>query len=328
MTGYLQRLLDRSQPAPAPSGAPGGDAPLARPAMPSRSPIAAADQRLHDPALAGLIGMTPPAQGDEAHPLGPEPGFGMSDPLERPSRRQGTADQHPTVPAERHGRRGTEAPPPDPTFRRSEVLDSATSTQPFRVESDETRPPDEPAAESAETQPPPVPVEHPLRRLDVDFTLPPAEPTPQPPPSPASAPDPSQQTAKPAAPELRLVERSAPETRQVPLSEQARSPASTDTPPHPIEQQQAPITAETPHTAEPPPLPAPPPPSPDPETIIIEKTEPAPQVVRTEQPAPEAKPPEPVERPRPRPKTAAAASLIGPLPQRMRVRTLFGVRRR
>ncbi|MCW3476056.1 hypothetical protein OL599_15865, partial [Rhodovastum sp. RN2-1] len=63
MSSYLQRLLDRAGLAPA-------AAPALRPALPSRSPIAEADQRLNDPDLAAalLAVPTPATAFDEATP--------------------------------------------------------------------------------------------------------------------------------------------------------------------------------------------------------------------------------------------------------------------
>ena len=330
MTGYLQRLLNRSQPASAPTASPGVDASLARPAMPSRSSIAAADQRLHDPALASLIGMTPPGQPSDPDLPAPEARFDAAAHRDFAGP-QPVRERDAIAPANRQARRPEERPLPTPAAREATPSDGPVAPSSTSAETSETARSTAPAADSDEIQPAPAPVEHPLRRLDIDYPQPPAEAPLQPtsPPPPTPGPQPLPETARPTVPEFRPVKERGPDSRNLPVPELDQPSASADSPPHPAERQQASISAETPHTAEPPPLPAPPPPpSPEPETIIIEKTEPAPQVVRTERPAPEAKPPEPVERPRPRPKTAAAASLIGPLPQRMRVRTLFGVRRR
>ncbi len=328
MTGYLQRLLNRSQPASAPTASPGGDTSFAKPAMPSRSPIAAADQRLHDPALASLIGMTPPGQPSDPDLPAPEASFEAA--AHRDSSGPRAVTEHDAIaPANWQARRSEERPSPTP--REAATSDGPVAPSPTSADTSETAQPTAPAADSDEMQPAPAPVEHPLRRLDIDYPQPTAEAPMQPtsPPLPTPRPLPLPDTARRPVPEFRPVKERGSDTQNLPAPELAQPLASADSPPHPAERHQASIAAETQHTADPPPLPAPPPPpAPEPETIIIERTEPAPQVVRTEQSVPEAKQPEPVERPRPQPKTAAAASLIGPLPQRMRVRTLFGVRRR
>ncbi len=329
MTGYLQRLLDRNAPAPAAPGAAGGDAPVARPAMPSRSPIAAADQRLNDPNLAALIAAAPPPRTGETGLFGPEPEASDYAPghptakttgyTERSIRRAGRIrdrreSETPSAPASQFGR----AEPPSPSEPPSHTPQPPAS-QPIDELSEPVTPP--PAA--------PLPAEHPLRRLDVDIIRPPAEaPTPSD-RTPSTSPETAAEPERPSAPDLRLVEDpdgglpdvSAPRPTPPGLIEQADAAA-------PEPEQQSTGEAD-PQTVEPPPLPVPPPPPrPEPETIVIEKTEPARQAAPAEQAKQEAAPPAPVERPRPGPKTAAAASLIGPLPQRMRVRTLFGVRRR
>ena len=323
MSGYLQRLFDRSAaPAPRQSGGTGRLAPHARPSMVSQSPVAAADQRLNDPSLAALIGATPQA-GDQG-PVEPVGEFVPPRPVARDRRntardhlvrRIGPVARQPSDPPDGLQPDQPTSPPPMPEGDR----------EPETAEMPAHPVPVNPAV--ADDQGPSSPIE------DMSALTASVEPSiPQPEPiRPAPPADPIPARAEPEATAESIVERDAPPI-EPPPGEPATVVEFRETPvpaaPEPDAEQPDPA-AEAPQRAEPPPKPEPPaPPPPEPETIIVRMHAPAPAPRPAEHREPESAPPETIQPPRPRPRTAAEASVIGALPHRRRVRTLFGVRRR
>jgi len=320
MSGYLQRLYERATAPPAP-GLPG-----MHPAMPSRSPVAEADQRLNDPALAAvLIGRPPPRVAPEEQAafdaeIVPEP---FTAPMEEsplpPCRAasrplsQTWPDPHAGLPAQSEplsvgAPRATPRPrepqlPPAKPPEASEPKPSMTSPETARRE--RPRPADDPS-----TSPPPA------RKVS-------AEPrqTREPAPSPAMPKEHEMPLRRPPprphepenAPALR---RSAPPTISPQPLETAPAVGLVEPLPH----------TPAPARLVPAPLPAPP--------AIVDEPAPA---VPSAAPRSEAKRAETVitppaaapEAPRvKRPATAEAASRIGPLAPRRRAHLIFGLRRR
>ncbi len=328
MSGYLQRLLDRTAPAISPAAT--ADTSRARPAFASQSPIAAADQRLNDPSLAALIGAAPPADSGEAGLFGGEAAGVPDRRSETPARprketprdtadnrrdtkTQGGAFQVPSVTRPALGEGGAK---------------QAFSDDPVRP--DTTPPTAAPHDRDQHGAPPPAAAdatsEHPAAtEPSGDIARPSDEPQLAKVPTPVR-PD------RLVPPVLRIVERQpmpAPEVTPTEPVEPARSPDAEDPSEPPVGAPLPEARSEAPQTVEPPPLPTPPAPPPvEPATVIVQMPPPAPPPLQVEQRQPESAPPEPAQPPRPRPRTAAEASVIGALPLRRRVRSLFGVTRR
>ncbi len=308
MSGYLQRLFDRAAGAAVPQPAPAGA---------SQSPIAAADQRLNDPVLAGLFGLMSPAE-----PEGSIAEAGDAPGRTSPSPRRDSAVAPPIV------------EPADPS-----PLRSTPAVAPESVAAAPAAPP--PTAVAA----PP----HALGRVAADDLVLPAPPVATPleppvsPPPPASVAEPPTPTPKAAQPADNRLATAAP----VP-ARPAESPppppfaATSAMPPAP-----APVAATSPEIPSPDPqmvtsttppamaqLLRPPPLPPPPATAEAPPPQPAPAAAPTPpRSAPEPQRAESRERrdtpPAPRrPMTAAQASQIGPLSAEPRTITLFGLRRR
>jgi WAS/WASL-interacting protein len=312
VSGYLQRLFDRSA-ATLPSQ------PVALPGGPSLSPVAEADQRLNDPALAGRFDLQT-SFADEADAPEAEP-FAIS---------AGTGNRATASPAV------TPIPPPptpsEPPMPRpvATPVDPGSTLPAPSVQAPPRsawRPPTVGDVAPEDWVIEPEPAANPLPRSQ----QPEAAPEPPPPPSRPTAhraataeahsagAEPSRAAAPPpeAPVSLRpLVEPS----RNEPSPVTARAPEPTD---RVLVRRETETTTMWVEPASSPPLPPLLPeretmPSPPPAPQVVERT------VVTSPPA--AASPEPAARLRPL--TANEASLIGPLSKRRRALTLFGLRRR
>jgi hypothetical protein len=311
VSGYLQRLFDRAAAVPS--------QPVALPGGPSLSPVAEADQRLNDPALAGRFDLAAPFADDTgtpeaeafassggtgaraapsaaiapappsrtpSEPLAPPPAAAPADTALRPP---ASPEQAPSRPAWRPPAVGDVAPEdwvvePEPTT-------APLTRRPLPAAAPEPPPPpSRPSAQPAATAEPPSTGAEPSR---VAAASPAAPITPRPPVEPAR--------------------RDAPAGREPRLEAYERI----------VERRETETTTTWVEPASPPPLPPllperetmpPPPQAPQ----VVERT------VVTSPPA--AASPEPAARLRPL--TANEASLIGPLAKRRRALTLFGLRRR
>jgi hypothetical protein len=314
VSGYLQRLFDRA--APVPPGAPD-----AMPAMPTASPVAAQDQRLHDPSLAAAIPPLPGADDDVQ-----EPALDASDPL---------GQEMP----------GAAPPAADPVRRPVTDHDPAASRESFHTIERHVVSPTEPSWRITERTvmptPPPAsrggeaPAERSAERSRSQDDMPP--PNAPPPVTRSPAPDarPERRSETPAplpGDESGRLEALAPQTPE----QQARvTPAmpALQPPPYPepraaVREAEAAIpSAQAPIDIEPPPLPPPTLPS-----AVADSPE------AEEPPRPTGQRPpvieravEPVRETPPAPRrqvTADSVSVIGSLARRRRTTTLFGLRRR
>lgn len=333
MSGYLQRLLDRT--AASPSGPPGGSGlatPRIRPVMASQSPVAAADQRLNDPSWAALIG-TPMPHGEPGTPDGgSEETASAFSPAPQPMSRP---DQSPHTAATRTQASDGIKSDSTPELPIARPFGPAGEREPVNTSQDVQPAPDGPAPPSVDRSDAPwsvMPEEPTTARERPDPQFEPREPGRVPPAAPPD-PLPAAETAPEpiAMPMVGRDHRSTPvgpmasETDTAgPLPGDSRATSEAPEPPLPAK------APATPLKAEPTPPPEPPePPPPQPETIIVQAPAPAPvERVTAERRESERPSPETAQPARPRPRTAAEASLIGALPQRRRVRSLFGVRRR
>lgn len=325
MSGYLQRLVERAAPRPPPA-APGLTETV--PAGAVTSPLAALDQRLHDPALAAAL-LSPFAA--SAAEEGPD--AGREDvawrPQPPPALFPGKLPRSAEVRAEPPARVAAAASPPAPPAHNGEDMaprreGSATFFE--RIVERSRHPAFQEPAASVGTR---------------DAVVPPPPPRAVP-PSPQLRPDPAAERGAPP-PAARPLEVEAKPAAPRPQPSEPRStgepvpasplPPAVSSPVLPARQDSAP--APQPAMVidvQPPPLP---PPAPLPPTRSA--AAPAPAAPRKEvQASPrrtgeETRRSEPLrdERRAPRPPVSAeAVSLIGPLARRRRATTLFGLRRR
>jgi hypothetical protein len=302
--------------------------------MPSLSPIAVADQRLNDPALAAFIGSTPepgsgdafgadypPGQQSESHR--PASSSGRTEPdLPRGGNRSSRVARKSQIPrstAQSHGHRTTGEEPV------AKVPQTAKIVQP---ETGRHQPDPEDVRRAANDAPDRAPRSaDPKTARNTDG-------------SPTASPQIRAVDELEAAQAARSAETERPSfpvmgeqnsTDHGDANDKAAMPAAVNEPVPPAQTQLPSDTsleaAITPPLAEPPPLPPPPAP-PEPETVVVQVEKPQQTNAKTTREEAVPNPPESAAPTRTGPKTAAQASLIGPLPQRIRTRTLFGVRRR
>jgi len=308
---YLQRLFDRAAIAPLVLALPGG---------PSRSPVAAADQRLNEPGFAEMFSFAPmPADGEaEADPGLPA----MVPPEPRPRRKADTPDA-PAFSAEPAPQEDGLRPPP---AVRSPKPSAQAPAQPAPAAMELVRPVGEVRADDFV---PPAPAEGSAPR-----PLPDAEP---PPPAPAVVPAVAlDETAVQSPPPNPQAAPTRPTTRVGAEPPSARN-WSVDAAPNVVEgPPPEPRTAEAEAETDRPPLRLASPPQPVVPPLPEPQAHEAPPPAETRRARPEPTVREVVreematkEPPAPRrPMTAAEASLIGPLSSEPRARTLFGRRRR
>lgn len=322
MSGYLQRLLDRAPPSAAPAATGLISTPASvLPAGPSLSPVALADQRLNDPSLLDQLGLPPVA----------ETGFGESteQAANAPTAISAPTRTHTHPPAPHTPEPALQVTPepaaPQPAEPPRSTIESEARPAPRRIRQDpseidafdllppETKSPPAQAQEVAEPTP-----------VDAVFSPPVSAARTEVPESPADA-----------------ISRAQPERAEPGPAQHAHAPQIEAEPPRPQTMPAADTKAQAPTATqpadaqiieiEPPPQrqPAPLPPAlethaPAPEHAKETKPEKAPK----REPEPSPREPEKSASPRSAPRTAAAASIIGPLSQRPRALTLFGLRRR
>lgn len=327
MSGLIQRLLDRTGGAPAALPAQGlaVPTPLAR----SASPLAALDQRLHDPAFRDLaVGLPlPDGPGPEGLDLPQDTGPAI-DPAEPRSTPSMPSEPPPVRPdpaprAEAHPRSAdlpsmpafVEIPDPIAALRAAARENSETDLRPVRPAPAQPVLPIEPVRTPPETFRPPEPPTPEFR------AAPPLEAPRQPlrPQLPgefrtAPAPRPADPGAPPRV-EPHAPQPAVPET----VSETVPAPAATLEPPappqmlQPIPRPAAPEPAQSDDDG----------PAPD-ASPAVRSVERIVERVLERTPPPASRPA--TERINQRP-TAESVSKIGPLPQRRSAHTLFGLRR-
>lgn len=311
MSGYLQRLLDRTAPATQ----------LGADVLPtglSHSPVSLSDQRLNDPDFADRY--APPADGQESFD------GARSEPPRRAPRR---APQRPAA----------ETTTPEPTTTRPEpalqqIVEPSRETPvteaawpPLQhprpaglVEpSDLVLPEPEPAAERDELAPatapaPPQPVQPAPTQVQTEPTDPPLA-QPRKVSAPTQAPvELAEVTPSPPRPEAEPVRVRVAPTPDLPAPQATPNDSSAPEPRAPVEAMPTPLEISALPDL---PLPAPRQPEPTPA--------PAPVVQAVQEP-PKHSPS--ADTRRIRPMTATAASIIGQLTPRRRALTIFGLRRR
>jgi hypothetical protein len=316
MSSYVQRLFDRA-------GATAASAPplALRPALPSQSPIAEHDQRLHDPDLsAALLGMPPLLTEDAASFDDDMPGATVARPA------ASAAVPRPRIARPEPPRIVTQLPPPGmaPRTMPSRAAEphprADTGTSPRQAAEPRPGATVSPVAPRPIVVAPSIPHPTPLKPQQRQ----PAEPTPPAPPSPRAATAPRPILIPPPAAPAPIP--SPPEPVARPMVEAAASLTPREAPPVVSVRS----TAAAPKLLEPLPLPPPeplPPSEPARATQTEARVRPEPtQAAPVAQPVPAGRAEAAVARKTPA--TAEEASLIGRLTPRRRTHLIFGLRRR